>query len=231
MPYKKNRNDPPKVVAGKPGHKGKSFEPTFTDAEREEVLLEVARLDRRGYSQYRIAKLIGVSQPMVHQYLQKIKKRYEEETLAERAAKVNEVYHTYRDIMAEAWDGYEKSKEDRKQRKREDSVFGETSGYKESETVEGRLADVGYLRVVQECVSGIRDLYGLDAPKKVETDNRHTVAPIDWDSLYGREREYVDRAEERLRLEARELAGEPRVTIEDADGKVLGEGKATRREK
>lgn len=231
MAKKKRPAPPPVVFCPKPDGPGVKNVRTFAETEREEVLLEVARLDRRGYSQYRIAKAIGVSQPQVCMYLEKIKKRYEKEILAERAAKVNEVYHTYRDIMAEAWDALEKSKEDRKMRKREDSAFGEIAGWKEVETVENRLADAGYLNVIGNCVKGVRELFGLDEPKKTESDNRHTVATIDWDSLYGREKDYVDKAEQRLIAEAKELGADlnPTVTIQDASGKVIGNGEATRR--
>lgn len=86
--------------------------PTF----KARVLAEIGKYDRRGYSQHKIveaiAPLVKLSQPRVCQLLKEIREQYKSRVLEDRTEKVNEMLEAYRDVRAEAWASYEKSKAD-----------------------------------------------------------------------------------------------------------------------
>lgn len=196
-----------------------------TELEREEALVEIARMDRRGYSQTRIAAAIGISQSQVCQYLKKIKQMYREEIIEERTALVNEKWVQYKELMEAAWDGYEASKVDLERVSEEESQFGQVTGYKTVRTKETRLASVAYLKVIENCLNAQKDLRGLDAPKETKSDNRMIVQSINWDALVGKENE-LNHVEERLRLEANKMGATPngsKIEVLDQNGKVIKE--------
>lgn len=95
---------PRKRPAPNPNHKTKSA----TDMER--MLARVAELERKGWAQTKIAKELGVSQPMVCKYLRKIRQRYVKHAVHNREALVETSVAQIKDVMSEAWEALEKSK-------------------------------------------------------------------------------------------------------------------------
>lgn len=89
-----------------------------SDTHRQQVYAEIAKLDRRGYTQWDIATtlkemgLIDVSQMMICQYLKDIRKRCLEQMVEERKAAIAEKIEQYREVRREAWDAWERSKAD-----------------------------------------------------------------------------------------------------------------------
>lgn len=178
-----------------------------TPAMKERVLSEVARLDRCGYSQAQIAVRlkecvgVGVTQPMICNYLKEIRLRYKTQALADRAEKVNEMLESLRDVRAEAWASYERSKLDSERLVREsvrpfekpelkqnakgsngrrgESTEASLVLLKEIVTTEGRLPANVYLQTVLDTLKAERDLLGLDAPKEVDVTQRSTVLNLD----------------------------------------------------
>lgn len=102
----------------------------FTSTVKEEVLTEVARLDRMGYQQRDIAEAVGVTQTTVHRYLKVIRDRYVEEQVTDRKALVARKLAEYRDLRLEAWKAYERSKQDAE---RESEEWGLRSVKKDSD--------------------------------------------------------------------------------------------------
>lgn len=84
--------------------------------EKEAVLAEVAKLDRRGHTQHEIRKALAatfglkVGQPMVSIYLKEIRTNYVREQSEQRAELVAEKIEQYREVRREAWAAWERSK-------------------------------------------------------------------------------------------------------------------------
>lgn len=149
-----------------------------TRTEKEQVLALVAKLDRRGWTQWDIANGLraelglDVSQTMVSSYLRQIRERYKETQREERQAKVNEKMEQLRDVRAEAWRGWLKSHQDAEKLVEEWGTDREAVGdgdYITSETLikqiktrEGRLPDNAYLTTVMRTLEAERELLGLD---------------------------------------------------------------------
>ncbi len=87
-----------------------------TATEKEAVFAEVAKLDRRGYSQPRIAQLVGVSQPRVSMMLKELRQKYAKTQMAATADSVAEKLEQFREARAELWEAWEKSKKDHERR-------------------------------------------------------------------------------------------------------------------
>jgi DNA-binding Lrp family transcriptional regulator len=162
--------------------------PHRSPLEREEHLEVIAKMDRRGYSQRRIAEMLGISQRQVGEDLKKLKKVYIESQIKERHEYVTEKLEQYREIREEAWLAWERSKEDflRIQETHEQDPSAEDAThapyiYKTVRTREGRLPANEYIRTVMSCLEAERDLLGLDAPKKL--DMKQLL--IDWDAVSG----------------------------------------------
>lgn len=141
----------------------------------------IAQLDRRGHSQHAIAAAVQISQPMVCQYLKKIRKRYEESLISNRAELVAEKLEQLREVRQEAWDAWERSKlnavttrvhnvkarEDAGKKGKDKLKTGRTLSeslvkLKEIVTIEGRLPASEYLGIVLKTLDAERELLGLD---------------------------------------------------------------------
>lgn len=197
-----------------------------TPTQLEEVKAKVAKLDRMGWTQWRIAREVGVSQPQVSMYLKSIREEYQERRFHDRDAKVNEVLAALRDVREEAYEALLRSKEDARRRTKETLKPGKPpkarkgerpprggTGYtKVIEQLEGRLARGEYLTVILMTWQQERELLGLDEPKKV--DQKNLNVNFDWEALAraGRERRgpggaRADPVAERLRAEHERLNG------------------------
>lgn len=86
-----------------------------TAAEKEMVLSEIARLDRRCYTQQMIRDdlarrgILSVSVPMICNYLKEIRRRYATSTIENRDAVVREKVEQIREVIRTAWEAYDRS--------------------------------------------------------------------------------------------------------------------------
>lgn len=169
-----------------------------TKTERPQVLARIALLDGRGYSQWEIAKEIGVTQPQVCQDLKKIRQQYRDEMIRAREEMVNEKVAQYNDLIRECWKAWELSKAiaerttevhslqvpklTEKEVKQKEKVRRKAKMVKVSMTkvTEGRLPAIEYLRLIEACHKAIRELKGLDEPRKVDM---RTQDVTDWSVL------------------------------------------------
>lgn len=91
------------------------------------------------------------------------------------------VWSTYEEIKREAWAAWERSKED--SHKEVTVLGGEDGGERTTVTREGRLPNNTYLMTIGACLSAQREMFGMDAPKRVEHSGKVDVGVVDWDSL------------------------------------------------
>jgi predicted transcriptional regulator len=206
--------------------------PKFTPTDRERVIAEVARLDRRGYSQWDIADHVGVCQSTVGQYLATIRQRYKEEARDELTSMREEKRRALEDLRAEAWLAYERSKEDKERIVKEKGktlkpvqVPGQSPGekrtlkasfelLKEVTTREGRLPESEYLRIVLETHKAEIALYGLNEPEQLKI-----TAGLDWNALL---RGLADPVPDPLEAEVQRLSDE--VARARAEGRQITVG-------
>ncbi len=179
-----------KVRPTKKGKRG-STGPRFDERVLPQVIEEVARLRRQGFTQHKMVdeleKLfaVRVSQGMVMQYEKKVVERYRESTVEERKLYVEEAVAALMDVINEAWAGLERSKLDAEkvvkkffevadcpgcfgtgERKgKECSKCGGDGKWQApgetAETREGRLPGAEYLKVVIDAWKQIAELRGL----------------------------------------------------------------------
>ncbi len=180
----------------------------FSDTQREEIMAKVAQMDRRGYHQWDIAWALGVSQPMVGQYLKRIRERYKQEQFGSREQLLSEKIHQYREVRREAWEAWEESRKDREKTTTETTDNDRGSATKVKEEKEGRLPASEYLRLYQDALKAERELLGIDpeAPAPGTEVNVNVGVNVNiWDALsqVSQSLEVVDEVEQRL-LEALE---------------------------
>jgi len=141
---------------------------------QEEVKSLIAKMDRRGWTQYEIKeglkdKGIDLSQGMISNYLKKIREEYREVMFLNRKEKVEEKLAQYREIRKEAWEAYDKSRENAEKEQEEFGLDGDMEGsevrIKRILTTEGRLPDNAYLTTIMKTLESERSLLGLDESK------------------------------------------------------------------
>ena len=212
-----------------PGQTG----PKRSKTEREVYLARLDTYERRGFTQSRIASIMGVSQPQVSNDIKILRKRRvaatldtDAYTMAMRLAEVRE----------EAYTAWEKSKEDSEKitttdeqnicdacdgagevlKGGEEVICPKCSGEgylhekKVTTTRAGRLPDPNYLKIVRETYADERELLGLDvAPKRPEgvnvNINNSQSLTLNFDMLCERS-QIVDPVEEKI---AEVLGGGP----------------------
>ncbi len=160
--------------------------PKRTAAQREEASLEVARLDAQGYPSRAIAEKLGVHFNQVLYDLKIIKRRYAEATLEERHAKVMVKVAQLRETRREAWEAWERSKENAVKTVKEKIVPAKDTDENDSSdgdgkcsggrmkvviTTEGRLPANEYQTTILRALEQETDLLGLKAPVKVAPMN------------------------------------------------------------
>lgn len=165
------------------------------EAEKEQVLAYVAKLDRRGWTQWDIAAALKedmgleVSQPMVHLYVKQSRQRYKDAVIRENKERVTEALESLRDIRAEAWRGWLKSWKDADKLVEEWGTDREAVGegdyvtsevlLKQIKTREGRLPENAYLKTVLDTVEQERKLLGLDEVKADSIKLEMVLALVD----------------------------------------------------
>lgn len=153
----------------------------FTDTEREILLEKVAKMDRRGYTQRQIGDELGVSQPMVSEYLKWIRERYKTYQMESREINVAEKLAQYREMRMEAWTAWERSKEDIVREIEDDTTTETSSKIKTVRMIEGRLPSNEYLTTIIKCLTKEEELMGL-----TQTQAPINILTIDYDSLMER---------------------------------------------
>jgi predicted transcriptional regulator len=163
---------------------------------REQDLATIMKLDRRGYSQHEIAKVIGVSQSQISVDLKLVRSRYKEVSAEEYRTKVEEKRAQYREIRKEAWRAWERSKKEALKVVEEERVTPEGNELAKTVTTkEQRLPDSGYLRIIIESLRDESALDGLNQPQKLNIN----ANVIDWGELFRRTADNeVDQVERRL---------------------------------
>jgi len=141
----------------------------------EEVLNKVAKFDRLGYTQFAIAAQIGVTQPVVSEYLKKIRKRYSESTLMTRDALVQEKLAQYADLRREAYDAWQRSQQSLMEK-------GERGALSLSSVDHLlKVGKVDFLHIIADTYAAERQMLGLDEALKIDT----TTDVFNWDLLAG----------------------------------------------
>lgn len=171
---------------------------------REAVLAEVAKLDGRGYTQREIAERLKVSQPQISYDLKVLRERYGTNQQMSVTAKREQQRQRLLDVLHEAWESWERSKQNTMEVTDEYVVpyakakpgDGDSAGAtdtdngtppsnpvlrKRTKVRKQRLPDTGYINVALKAMSMLNDLDGLEAPKRVENSNLN----LNWDMLTG----------------------------------------------
>lgn len=163
---------------------------TKTQSDRDHMLLQIAKYDRKGYDQHTIAEILGVSQPTISVQMKKIREMYKEDMLQEVKWKVNKRIVQLNELMCEAWNQYNRSTNDAEKRVVERSPEFVPPGKKSKgrsklkisrviKTKTGRLGDVAYLRVILDCLKELTDIEEL---KPKDSNNTNNVL-VNWDML------------------------------------------------
>lgn len=184
--------------------------PKRTLTQREKDLQTAAQLDRRGYNQYAIAEALNISQQQVSFDLKAVREMYRKQTMEEMGVQIEEKRRQYRDLRIEAWEAWERSKEDAR-RVSEEAVVpvkmeksrgkvkvvegGKPRTTKVTTTTEGRLPANEYLVTILKCLEAERQLDGLDPTKKVKVEADNSF----WSVLAGlNDATSMDEIEERI---------------------------------
>lgn len=162
--------------------------PKLTKTEREAVKARVAHLDRLGWNQFQIARDVGVSQPMVGQYLKRIREDYKKQQFGSRdelLAKQMESLAWTKKEVSEAW---ELSKQDREKHVSETTMTEAGTTQKEKDEREGRLPASEYQRLYLEALEKENKLLGLIPEQQkpgAEVNVNVGVNVNIWDALCG----------------------------------------------
>lgn len=155
----------------------------------------MAKLDRRGYSQADIARVIGVSQQQICEDLKRVREHYRQMANATYAERVEEKRAQLREVRAQAWQAWERSKKDGTRWAEEVTTSAGGDKTKTTEAKEGRLPDATYLRVIIETLRDECALDGLNQPQKLNI----SANVVDWSELFRRTVDSeVDQVERRL---------------------------------
>lgn len=179
--------------------KGKPGNPMRSKADNEAIQAEIAKLDRRGFNQYQIAKAIGLSQPVVHMRLKKLVTEYRERRKVDYDASVQKKLEQYQELRMEAWEAYELSKRPAKKRIEEKQLRAQfkilngpkASGKAKLQVVKqvreliGRLPASQYMDIILRCLNEECKLEGLTQEVIFNQQNNqvNVSSTIDWSSM------------------------------------------------
>lgn len=140
--------------------------PKRTKAQRDLDIQEMVKLIRRGHTQREIAAKLGLARSQIAYDWKKVLV----EVNADRPKDVGVILAQYRELKAEAWEAWERSKKDR-ERETTEAQSGTGSSKpktKATKSKEGRLPEAEYLKVVVKCLEAERTLENLDPAKSVK---------------------------------------------------------------
>lgn len=126
----------------------------------EYTLHRVQHLESLGYTQDRIAELVGVSQPMVSKYVAQLRERYRDAQQRDAEELTRQKWFQYDTIWREAFEAWERSKQ---------SEDGE----------EQRNGDAVFLAKMMDAWKAQRELRGLDAPTKSDVRQAQVNVNVD----------------------------------------------------
>jgi len=133
----------------------------------------IAEMVVKGKTQAAIGQQIGISAATVNRSLKRIRNQWKAIALEETTPYIGMVFETYRKLVDENWKAWENSigetrKEVRRVRRRNADEEGTPDAAEVTVHVETLNGDPRYLSNIARCMEGIRDLLGLDAPKRAE---------------------------------------------------------------
>jgi hypothetical protein len=160
-------------------------------AARDAQLETIAKMTRRGYTQYQIAQQVGVSIATVVYDQKIIKARWRERQVDEYDDLVKEKLEQLREVRREAWEAWERSKEDWYREVEEHGPSGDEEDKGDAEvsivllrriiTKAGRLPENAYLMTIMKTIEQECRLTGLGVD--VDKDgNKPAVVVIDWNT-------------------------------------------------
>lgn len=126
----------------------------------------MVRLKHRGWTLREIADRLGCSFPTVSRELKAADEQWVASTVDEITEMKREVIGECKAVAAVAWKDYDRSRRDKEKRRYE---RGENGKLRLAEvTREGQCGSPAHLRVVLDALAAVRDITGMDAPKKSE---------------------------------------------------------------
>jgi predicted DNA-binding protein (UPF0251 family) len=155
-----------------------------TPVQRDIDKMELMRLLVRGWTMEEAAIKLKITREQVqHDYSEVMKDLVRERTTNAEALRQMKL-REYAQVKKEAWEAWERSKEDWHRRiveetQSEGSNSGGYTNYKTIDTTEGHLPSNEYLKTVVSCLNAERALQGIDPPKKLNVSG--TI--VSWDVL------------------------------------------------
>ena len=162
--------------------------PKRTREQREIDLAEMPGLLRRGWTKARCAQKFGVSAAQVTQDWKEVQRRLDDVRNKDANALRFKSMEEIGEVKLEAWQAWEKSKEDAKSRSvtTEDFIGQDGAPYqkvKVVEAVEGRIPANQYLQTILSCIEQERKIEGIDKAKD-GTDTGANMTLINWGPMF-----------------------------------------------
>lgn len=141
-----------------------------TKAQREADMEAIARMYLTGKTQRYIAKIIGVSQPMIKREIDRLRKRWRDsadtcfdDAQADQLARIDNLESTY-------WEAWEESREKKSKIVTEKAGSGEGARRAKVQTTEEeRDGNPKFLEGVQWCIAERSKVLGVNAPTKLSS--------------------------------------------------------------
>lgn len=164
---------------------------------------KITKLVRRGWTQVQIASELGIHQTMVSKEWRFIVKEIQDTQSEDAKAHIALMLEQYAEVRREAWEAWEKSKEDHRRYSEEEYIHppkaptkdlsggkksgdskdapARTGGKKITKVEDGRLPGAQYLSTILECLKAERELRGLNPAKEVKVSGTVDL----WEVLMG----------------------------------------------
>jgi hypothetical protein len=135
--------------------------------------VKIIQMMRRGMTTSQIAEKMKVPINQVRYDYQQAMKRVRKDHVKDVKSLVALKLAEYSELKREAWEAWERSKEDAKIHVEEESENGLGTRNKTMDRSEGQVGDNSFLKTVASCLQAERELLGLNAPKKhnVKSEN------------------------------------------------------------
>jgi ParB-like chromosome segregation protein Spo0J len=155
--------------------------PKFGVVERADAKRRALEMDLYGYTQAEIAQVLGVSQPLISEWLRAAAERLREQQMQNRAEMVRRETDVLLAVRREAYEALQKSKEDAGREVEEVTEYADGQECRKTRKERsGRLASAEHLRVIIETEKQLAALHGLDEAAKLAVFAGQT---LDWDTL------------------------------------------------
>lgn len=191
MAKKKKEKRPPVIANPLPPRPDPEPPPRITEdgfrtpGEIELSKTQIAIWMRRGWTQTRIAEELKVSPATVAYHWKKIVRGSRAIRDRNIESLITVKLEQYSEIIREAWDAWERSKQDAVKVMTESSAFGS----KDRETRENQCGDPRYLLVVKQCLDSMSNLLGLNPDREIKM----RAEVIRWETLYKSAEEITQR--------------------------------------